>query len=180
MIQSLLSENYSGTIDRSLASSSIVSPNDLSQIRTPEIYLGYGFARAPLGNFEGFSPNKIVNYSISDNQNFVLNRVYLDGEWLNSNDYMELKSQSGKVVLRFKAKNLNIVAGGNATLDLALDDSPAMNSLGSDARMIGSNAWVTTDSQRLYSLIDSSDYSEKVLEITVHGEGFRIYTYTFG
>lgn len=180
MIQTLLSENYSGSIDRTLASSSIVSANDLSQIRTPEIYLGYGFARASLGNSEGFSPNKIVNYSISDNQNFALNRVYLDGEWLNSNDYMELKSQTGKVVLRFKAKNLNIVAGGNATLDLSLDNSPALNSLGSDAKMAGSNSVATIDSQRLYSLIDSSDYSEKVLEITVHGEGFRIYTYTFG
>ena len=164
LIQTLLSENYSGNIDRTLASSSIVSANDLSQIRTPEIYLGYGFARAPLGNSEGFRPNKIVNYSISKNQNFALNRVYFDGEWLNSNDYMELKSQSGKVVLRFKAKNLNIVAGGNATLDLALDHSPAINSLGSDAKVVDSNALVTTDSQRLYSLIDSSDYSEKVLE----------------
>lgn len=35
---------------------------DAAQLGSPEIYLGYDFARSPLGNPEGFSPGKVVDY----------------------------------------------------------------------------------------------------------------------
>src|SRR3989442_5500013 len=43
---------------------------DLRQSTTPEIYIGYDTARAPLGNPEGFKPNHTVSYSIQSNANF--------------------------------------------------------------------------------------------------------------
>src|SRR5713226_6975979 len=38
---------------------------NFSQIGTPEIYLGYDTARFPIGNTQGFSPNQVVEYTIS-------------------------------------------------------------------------------------------------------------------
>ena len=43
---------------------------DLRQSTTPEIYIGYDKARAPLGNPEGFKPDQTVSYSISVNYKF--------------------------------------------------------------------------------------------------------------
>jgi thiol-disulfide isomerase/thioredoxin len=64
---------------------------DLRQSTTPEIYIGYDTARAPLGNPEGFKPHQIVSYSIPSSANFKPDIVYLQGNWKNNSDNMELK-----------------------------------------------------------------------------------------
>jgi hypothetical protein len=43
---------------------------DLGQNLTPEIYIGYDTARAPLGNPEGLKPDQTVSYSIPSTTNF--------------------------------------------------------------------------------------------------------------
>ena len=91
---------------------------DFSQNISPEIYLGYQNARSPLGNSEGFQPNTNVNYKLninskSSNTSFIPNLVYLDGVWKNNNDNVELVSDSGKIILTYYAKSINIVASGN-------------------------------------------------------------------
>ena len=53
---------------------------DFSKIITPELYLGYESARAPLGSKEGFQPTEIVNYSIP-NSDLEPNLVYVEGRW---------------------------------------------------------------------------------------------------
>ena len=59
---------------------------DLRQNTTPEIYLGYNTARAPLGNPEGFEPDQTVSYSIPSTTNFKPHVVYLQGKWKNNPD----------------------------------------------------------------------------------------------
>src|SRR5205085_2942880 len=85
---------------------------DLAQGTTPEIYLGYYYARAPLGNPESFKPDQTVSYSIPANTNFKPNIVYLQGDWRNNQDNMELQSDTGRIVLTYYAKSVNIVASG--------------------------------------------------------------------
>lgn len=179
VIQNLLMENYSGSVDSSLASNSIEPNVDFSKSKTPELYLGYEFARAPLGNIEGFKPNQVVDYSILADT-FVANRVYFDGNWKNTPDYMELASDTGKIILKYKAQNVNIVCGGNSTISLKIDgQSVPLSILGSDFKLQnGSSLYVS--SERLYSIIEDSDNFQKTLEIDVSGKGFRIYTFTFG
>ena len=72
---------------------------DLAQDTTPEIYLGYYYARAPLGNSESFKPEQTVSYSIPTNTNFKPNLVYLQGDWKNNQDNMELQSDIGRIAL---------------------------------------------------------------------------------
>lgn len=85
---------------------------DLTQSTTPEIYIGYDTARAPLGNPEGFKPDHTVSYSIQSNTNFKPDVVYLRGNWKNNPDNMELQNDTGRIVLTYYAKAVNIIAGG--------------------------------------------------------------------
>ena len=38
--------------------------------------------------------------------------VYLEGQWKNNPDNIELQSEMGRIVLNYSAKSVNIVAGG--------------------------------------------------------------------
>ena len=178
-IQSLLSEaNNSNSSLGSLASSNMSSQGDLSQISTPEIYLGYRFARSPLGNVEGFSPENIVYYNFSGQP--VPNQVYLNGNWKNNLDNMELTDNSGLVTLYYKAGKVHIVAGSLSRSNLSISiDGKSINStkIGSDA---DENSIVEVTNQRLYTLVDSDDYSPHKITFNVSGSGFRLYTFTFG
>lgn len=152
---------------------------DFSRIGTPEIYFGYEFSRQPLGNTETSRPGETVNFTLP--QNISGNRAYLEGSWKSQNDHMELVSQSGKVVLRYKAKVVNIVAGQKANLSIKLDgDYLTEAQLGSDSKRIDNKSISIVEEMRLYNLVDDTGYFEKTVEITLEGKGFRIYTFTFG
>ena len=122
---------------------------DFSQNISPEIYLGYQNARSPLGNSEGFQPNKNVNYKLELNNNsdggggssgnisFIPNLVYLDGVWKNNNDNVELVSDSGKIILTYYGKAINIVASGNGQKAIVYESINKRNNSGGS--LSGSN-----------------------------------------
>ena len=89
--------------------------------RTPELYFGFNFAegRNQLGNEEGFFKKQVVTYKLPEQ--FNQHYFYMDGMWKNNNDGMELISDSGKIVLQFNAKQVNIVAANNAILKYRYD-----------------------------------------------------------
>jgi thiol-disulfide isomerase/thioredoxin len=158
---------------------------DLRQKTTPEIYVGYKTARASLGNPEGFRPEQTVTYSIPSNTAFKPHIVYLQGSWKNNPDNMQLQSDSGRIVLGYYGKSVNIIAGGNGTGVVSNDkekeaaDSAAQsnNSRGEDLSSDGS---FRIDGQRLYNLAIHNNYSEHTIIIDVKGKGFQFYTFTFG
>jgi hypothetical protein len=95
---------------------SLASKIDCSKIQTPEIYLGYQLTRERLGNIENFQPDETVSYNIPHNNNitnFKPNSVYLEGQWKNNPDNVELQSETGRIVLNYFAKSVNIVADGS-------------------------------------------------------------------
>jgi thiol-disulfide isomerase/thioredoxin len=178
---------------------------DLNQSTTPEIYLGYSKARAPIGNPEGFKPDQTVSYSIPPNTNFQPSIVYLQGYWKNNPDNMELQSDTGRIALIYYAKSASIVAGGKGGGIVSNDNDKAAtvgvggrgaggrggqeptaanstagrinNSLGEDLAADGS---FRIDGQRLYNLSMHTDYNVHSVVIDVKGKGFQLYTFTFG
>ena len=129
---------------------------DLRQNTTPEIYIGYNTARNPLGNPEGFKPDQTVSYSIPSTTNFSPHIAYLQGKWKNNPDNMELKSDTGRIVLTYYGKSVNIIAGGKGGGVVSNDEAGAAtaltsnNSLGEDLSPDGS---FRIDGQRLYNLL---------------------------
>jgi thiol-disulfide isomerase/thioredoxin len=188
VIQSLLAERAAlmGMKEISLNTKPTISPKslqsvDLTKGTTPEIYLGYYYARAPLGNPENFRPDQTVSYSIPSNTNFSPDVVYLQGNWKNNRDNMELQSDTGRIVLTYYAKSVNIVAGGKGggvvSNDAATATTMSKKSLGVDLSQDGS---FRINGQRLYNLAMHNDYNAHSIIINVMGKGFQLYTFTFG
>ncbi|MDQ5842016.1 MAG: thioredoxin family protein [Thermoproteota archaeon] len=183
VIQSLLAERpqYNSaniTIDQSISNPESSQSVNFDRINTPELYFGYQYSRAPLGNTEGYRPDQIVNYTLPDNTKVVPNRIYLAGEWKNNADHMELQSQVGYIVLSYSAKAVNIVAGGKGELHILEDSSPLDYSIrGTD---VSEDGTVKIDGQRLYNVVEHGDYGNHQVAIKVAGRGFQIYTFTFG
>lgn len=144
--------------------------------RTPELYFGYDFAfgRSQIGNPEGFRPNQEVTYTISDK--LRENNFYLDGTWKNLEDRMILTSESGRIVLPYFAKQVNIVAAGESEIQILLDGKMISDqNSGIDVK----DGKTTINGATLYNLVNIKDSSSHVLEIQA-GRSFEIYTFTFG
>ncbi|HET7148030.1 MAG TPA: thioredoxin family protein [Candidatus Nitrosopolaris sp.] len=189
VIQSLLAEKaaLNGMKDISFNTSKSTTINsgslvyiDLTKQITPEIYLGYSFARAPLGNPQNFKPDQTILYSIPPNTSFNPDRVYLDGQWKNNPDNMELQGNTGHIILTYNARAVNIVAGGHGQQGIVHEDGPTKilnNSLGKDLTPDGK---FVLDGQRLYNLVLHNNYGSHSIIIDVSGKGFQLYTFTFG
>jgi thiol-disulfide isomerase/thioredoxin len=188
-IQSLLAEgaalNGMKDIIFNTAKSTTMNPSslayiDLTKQTTPEIYLGYSFARAPLGNHQNFQADQTIPYYIPPNTSFNPNTVYLDGQWKNNPDNMELQSNTGRIILTYYAKDVNIVAGGHGQKGIVTEDGASKipnNSLGKDLTPGGK---FVLDGQRLYNLALHNNYGAHSIIINVSGKGFQLYTFTFG
>jgi hypothetical protein len=92
---------------------------------------------------------------------------------------MELQGNTGRIVLTYYAKTLNIVAGGNGQQGVVTEDGVAVTnkSLGKDLSHDGK---FVTDGQRLYNLALYDNYGAHSVIINITGKGFQLYTFTFG
>jgi thiol-disulfide isomerase/thioredoxin len=188
-IQSLLAEgaalNGMKEISFNIAKSTTINPASLSYIdltkqTTPEIYLGYSFARAPLGNPQNFQAYQTIPYSIPPNTNFNPNTVYLDGQWKNNPDNMELESNAGRIILTYYAKDVNIVAGGHGQEGIVTEDGASKMSNDSLGKDLAPDGKFVLDGQRLYNLALHKNYGAHSIIINLSGKGFQLYTFTFG
>ena len=179
VIQLLLKER-ANAIGSTIEEKELVNLNEFEHatFRTPELYFGYKFAegRNQLGSQEGFSKNNIVNYQLPDQ--FKQHYFYMDGMWENNKDGMKLAGDSGKIVLNFNAKQVNIVADGNAILKIEYDGGIIpIDSRGYD---INSNGEVIISEPRLYNLIELDQEGPHEIIIKVAEPNFEIFTFTFG
>jgi thiol-disulfide isomerase/thioredoxin len=197
VIQSLLAERAAlmgaKEISFNTKPTTVIKPGslqyvDLRQSTTPEIYIGYDKARAPIGNPEGFKPDQTISYSIPSDTNFKPHIAYLQGNWKNNPDNMQLQSDTGRIVLTYYAKSVNIIAGGKGGGAVFNDEEVGgaaaastakipNKSLGEDLSPDGS---FRIDGQRLYNLAIHNNYTTHNIVIDVKGKGFQFYTFTFG
>ena len=152
---------------------------DFNQIKTPELYFGYQFARAQLGNIQGFNPEKTVNYTIP-RSNLEPNVIYLQGLWKNNPDSMELVGSNGKIMLAYSAKSINIVAGGKGEAIVKEDGKGNQTNNTFKGNDVDAEGRLTVDGQRLYNIADHTNYGNHQIEIAARGPGFKVYTFTFG
>ena len=179
VIQLLLKER-ANTIGEVVEEKELVNLDEFrhATFRTPELYFGYKFAegRNQLGNEEGFSKNKIVDFQLPEQ--FKQHYFYMEGMWENNKDGMKLVDDAGKIVLNFNAKQVNIVADGNAVLNIKYDGGIiSEDSRGYD---IEPNGQVIISEPRLYNLIELDQEGPHEIIIEVTGPDFEIFTFTFG
>lgn len=184
-IRSLLAErsNQQGLEISNLNQTKLIVPSapsvDLNQIKSPELYFGYQYARAQLGNIQGFNPEKTVNYTIPGS-NLESNVIYLQGLWKNNPDSMELVGSNGKIMLAYSAKSINIVAGGKGEAIIKEDGKGNQTNNTFKGNDVDAEGRLTVDGQRLYNIADHTNYGNHQIEIDARGPGFKVYTFTFG
>ncbi len=153
---------------RSLLALNATMPADngmnLSGIGSPEMY--FGLARvAMLGSPEQPHPGE-ANYTAP--AHLPLNQFALVGAWNLSNEKATLAKDGGSVQLHFHSAKVYMVASSPTpvTLSITVDGKPQKP--------------VTVQQSQLYTLFNSSDYSDHMLTLTVPKAGFQAFTFTFG
>jgi thiol-disulfide isomerase/thioredoxin len=184
-IKNLLSErsNQQGVEISNINQTKLTVPGtqsvDFSQIKTPELYFGYQYARAQLGNIEGFNPDKTVNYTIPTSD-LKPNVIYLQGLWKNNPDSMELVGPDGKIILSYSSKSVNIVAGGKGEIIVKEDGKNTHTNNPFKGNDLDTEGKLNINGQRLYNIANHRDYGNHHIEINAKGSGFKLYTFTFG
>jgi thiol-disulfide isomerase/thioredoxin len=162
----------------------IVSPSDALSMNvfeqiSPEIY--FGAARnTHLGNGE---MNKIGLQNLSNPATINANSLYLSGGWNFENEFAENKSSGAKIIFRYRAKNVYMVASSvnGVGAKVLLDGKPLGAEKGADIVNSNGQSALKIKEDRLYKLIeDPAGYGEHTLEIIIDQPGLKSFTFTFG
>lgn len=138
---------------------------DLSQIESPETYLG--FSRR--------------DRLITSGRPLQLNEWNLEGKWGVQSERITLKEGSGKIRFRFKARKVNLVMHPGAAPGKALirlDGQPVSpQKAGRDVK----DSFVNIAEPRLYEIVNSGPKAEEhTVEIEILTPGVAAYAFTFG
>ncbi|MEJ7642859.1 MAG: redoxin family protein [Candidatus Nitrosocosmicus sp.] len=161
---------------------------DSSKIKTPELYFGNQSSSSSLGNPQGFHLGQTVTYSLpSPNSTIKPNALYLEGQWANNDDNVELQSDTGRILLNYSAKAVNLVAGdGDGDGDgesqgTVYDDNSLLSSISKGVDIKNDSKFII-DGPRLYNIVNHPSYSGGAhsLLIDIKGKGFQAYVFTFG
>lgn len=196
----IFSHNNNSNIVKNTSKSNVNSflsqPVDFSKIKTPELYFGNQSSRSAIGNPEGLHSGQAINYflpsssSSTSNSNIKPNIIYLEGQWKSNSDNVELVSNTGRILLNYSAKSVNLVAGINSSDNSQNQNQNQVtvyennslilgNSKGID---IGNNSEFTIDEPRLYNIVNHQSYSSDnhTLLVDIKGKGIQAYVFTFG
>ena len=138
---------------------------DLSRIGSPELYFG---AQHPTPQEPAQSPRLgEATYAFSPTGP-RLNRYELDGRWKREEEALILRSDQGRVRLRFSAAKVHLVAS-------AADGA-------SVRARAGAGPWrgVAIGWPALYTVVDGTAYAEQVMELEATAPGLALYSTTFG
>ena len=183
VIQQLLSESGRSGFDHKPVS---VDPNgsevaaDLSSLRTPETYVGYGQTE----NFAspgGAAWNKPRVYVLP--ARLSLNHWALAGDWTVDKEVIALNQPAGRIAYRFHSRDLNLVMGpaargASVRFRVSIDGQPPGDAHGADVDGQGNG---TVVEQRLYQLIRQPDpIVDRQFEVEFLDPGTEAYDFTFG
>jgi hypothetical protein len=182
-IQELLKEGAAKTMAGdtvSVNAQGVEAAPDMSQVRSPETYIGYARAK----NFAspgGIRQDMEQFYAAPEHPG--LNQWGLAGKWADHEQSAQLKSAGGKIVFPFHARDLHLVLGP------ANDGKPVRFRVTIDGQAPGENHGVDTDAQgngvvtehRLYQLVrQKGSITDHVFVIEFQDAGVQAFAFTFG
>ncbi|MFC5740632.1 cytochrome c biogenesis protein DipZ [Dyella tabacisoli] len=147
--------------------------------RSPETYVGYQraahFAGGKMANDDAW------NYHLPDS--LTSNQWGLDGRWIVHPDNAQLEQAGGRIVYRFRGRDLHLVLGPGS------DGKPVRFRVRLDGKAPGIDHGMDTDAdgngtvtgQRLYQLIRQAQGSgERLFDIEFLDPGVQAFAFTFG
>jgi len=147
--------------------------------RSPETYVGY--ARAM--NFVGGRVARDDPRDYRAPASLAVNQWSLDGRWTVHGENAQLAQAGGRIVYRFRGRDLHLVLGPAADgkpirYRVSIDGQPPGADHGMDTDPAGNG---TVTGQRLYQLVRQARGSgERLFEIEFLDPGVQAYAFTFG
>lgn len=133
------------------------------EVGSPEVYFGSKRNEYLANGERGVSGRQNLQLPII----FAQNALYLGGSWNITPEYSE-GGASSKIVFRYDAKDVYMVASG---------DSTAVVEVYQDGVLIKT---INIKEEKLYTLISDNDYGNHKLEIVVKQGVLKAFTFTFG
>jgi thiol-disulfide isomerase/thioredoxin len=194
-IQQLLAEGAAkpmppaSTTMANVKAQGVEAPSDLSQVKSPETYIGYSRAdqTAHFASPGGLHQDMEQTYSLPDHPQ--LNQWALGGKWADHEQTAQLKSPSGKILYRFHARDLHLVLGPASAkgarpihFKVTIDGHAPGEDHGLDIDSEGNG---TVTDYRLYQLIRQKDPGPAGLQdhtfvIEFQDPGVQAFAFTFG
>jgi len=178
-IQAALKERAQVLSIAAAVDTNIVDPRDAiavksSQVQSPEMYFGSARNEYLSNGSRGTAGIQVLTIP-SSIQN---NALYLGGSW-NFQPEFSKNITSGKIVLKYKAKSVYLVASSDkgVTVKILRDGKPLGGEAGAD---VAEDRTVFIKDNRLYKLIGASEYGEHTIEIQINDPGLQVFTFTFG
>lgn len=158
--------------------------------QTPETYLGYERAT------EFKSPEKVakdVSYTYTFPKNLEQNEWALQGDFIITPQRIISNSPKAAIRIHFKAAKVFAVMG-NSNVTNANPNNNISNNISVQLNYIplrgktdtkknvfpNATNLIKVNDHKLYTLIDSKEFIEGILELTLDEPGLEIYTFTFG
>ena len=164
----------------SVSGEGIQAAADMSNIHSPETYIGYARANH-FGSPGGIVRDAEHSYTVPDD--LRINEWGLAGKWIDHPQSAALKAAGGKIAFRFYARDLHLVLGP------AADGKPVHFHVTIDGKAPGENHGVDTDAQgngivtehRLYQLVrQKGTVTNHVFVIEFQDPGVQAFSFTFG
>lgn len=162
------------------AGEGVAAPSDTANVASPETYLGFDRAE----NFSspgGFVRSEARQYALP--AKLSLNQWALSGRWKVGAERSVLAEAPGRVVFRFRARDLHLVLGPGADrkpvrFRVLLDGKPPAGDAGMDVDAQGNGV---VREQRLYQLIrQKGGVQEHEFTIEFLDPAVEAYSFTFG
>ncbi len=138
-------------------------PFEPSKVKSPEVYFGANrneyFANGKRGAFG--------EQTLTLPSSVVGNLLYLGGTWNFYPEYVTSVS-SGKIVFKYNSKNVYMVASSEKGMTVTIFKDGKKEKT------------IYIKENKLYNILEGTDYSEHTLEIIVDGSGLNVFTFTFG
>ncbi len=168
----------------------IVKPADVismdsNAVQSPETYFGAARNQYLANGNRGLIGTQSLSISGAALQNPQPNSLYLEGDWNFQPQFAESTSKTAKILYYYKAKNVYFVAAASTTANSAggtsVSSGSVKNSVKITVKLDGvTQSTMTIQANKLYPLIQGSDYAAHTLEIDVDGAGLDAFTFTFG
>ena len=183
VIQQLLTEAGNDAVDDDLVSveqDGVYLAADWATLGSPETYVGYARATG-LASPGGLEPECARVYV--EPPRLELNQWALSGDWTVGAQDTTLNEPGGRIIYRFRGRDLNLVLGSRANggpirFLVQLDGQPPHRACGLDVDERGNG---TITEERLYQLIRQDGWiTDRTFEITFIDAGAQAYVFTFG
>jgi thiol-disulfide isomerase/thioredoxin len=183
VIQQLLTEAGNANVPRELVSldpEGVEKAADWANVKSPETYVGYEQA-------ESFaSPGGVVHdrpHGYAAPSRLGLNEWALVGNWTIGPEAAALDAESGRIVYRFHARDVNLIIGPSVhgtpvRFRVRIDGEPPGAAHGIDVDAQGNG---TVSEPRMYQLIrQSGPIADRTFDIEFIGAGAQAFDFTFG